>query len=90
MCEFCSEITLRDNFYSPQDYLNCLDYISELLSKKRFFIVSQTCDIKSVKKENGCWEYDIIEHKIKCQNCGNIFKAHANTYCGGGGFRKCN
>ena len=89
MCEVCSEITLRDEFYSPQDYLNCLNYISELLASNQFCIVNQTCSIKDVKDKSGCWVNDFIYHKIKCENCGKHFEAHANTYHGGGGFRAC-
>lgn len=89
MCDVCSEIILRDEFYSLQDYLNCLDYISELLSKNQFSIVSQTCDIKSVLDINGCWADDVIHHKINCENCGKYFEACAITYRGGGSFRAC-
>ena len=50
MCDVCSEIILRDNFYSPQDYLDCLNYISELVSENNFEITYQTCDVKIVAR----------------------------------------
>jgi hypothetical protein len=87
-CDVCFDIILRDEFYGPQDYLNCLDYISELSSGKGFKITYQTCDIKDVKKENDCWVNDIIQHRIKCRKCGRSYTAFCDTYHGSGGFRK--
>jgi hypothetical protein len=36
MCYNCDDIVLRDSFYSPEDYLNCLKYIQELIDAGHF------------------------------------------------------
>lgn len=88
MCECCSEIVLRDSFYSPQDYLNCLNYIKTLITDKKFVIVKQTCDLGCVKNENDCWVGDIIVHEIKCKKCGKHYIVHCDTYHGHGDFSR--
>ena len=88
MCDNCNTVILREEFSSPQDYLNCLAYISELVASDQFRIVEQTCSLDAVKDENGCWVNDDIHHKIVCKDCGEWFLAYANTYRGGGRFYK--
>lgn len=64
MCENCLDIILRDSFYLPQDYLNCLDYIKSLVAGGKYKMVKQTCDLDNIKNEKGCWVDDIISHEI--------------------------
>lgn len=88
MCDKCKDIVLRGNFYTPQDYINCLEYIAGLIASKQFKTVEQTCPLDAIKDENGYWVDDIIYHKIACAECGQMYTATGNTYRGGGGFRK--
>jgi len=88
MCEYCSDIILRDYFYSPQDYLNCLEYIKSLIAGGNFKMIKQTCDLDKMQDENGCWADDIITHEIRCKKCGKRYIAFADTHHGGGGFSK--
>ena len=51
MCNNCDDIVLRNSFYSPEDYLNCLKYIQELIDTRNFTLVEKTCDLDKVKDE---------------------------------------
>ena len=88
MCEVCDEIILRDSFYSPKDYLNCIGYITELINSKKYVIIEQTCPLHDVITPKGFWAGDIIHHKIKCVKCGERFYVDVDTYHGCGGFRR--
>ena len=88
MCYNCNDITLRDSFYSLQDYLNCLEYIAELNSNGNYEIIEKTCSIDKVKNSNGCWVCDTISHVLECKKCGQKFKCFADTYHGGGSFNR--
>ena len=88
MCEKCKDTILRKEFYSPRDYMNCLEYIAELIASGQFIMVEQTCPLNAVQDKNGCWFRDNIRHKIVCNDCGEWFLAWADTYHGRGGFKK--
>ena len=87
MCKICQDILLSEKFYSSKDWLDCLRYMKLLLDRGEFELVASTCDIDKVKA-NGKWVNDIIQHSIQCKTCGQIFICYANTYQGGGAFRK--
>ena len=88
MCKHCEDIILRKHFYSQQDFLNCLDYIKELLEIGNFELIKSTCDLGSIRNENGQWASDDFRWTIRCKECGQNFTCYANTYRGGGGFVK--
>ncbi len=88
ICNNCKDVILRDNFYSLQDYMNCLNYIKDLIDNNNFKIVEQTCDLLKVKNEDNKWIADIIFHKIECKECGSLFEVWCDTYHGKGGFKK--
>lgn len=88
MCKVCKDVILRESFYSPNDYLACLTYISDLIDSGKYAIIEQTCPIDAVKKADGHWVNDYIKHKIKCINCGELFLVWTDTYHGRGGFTK--
>ena len=70
MCDNFNIIILRDFFYSPKDYLNCLEYIQELLDTGKFILVEKSFDLGKVQDEKGCWIDDLISHVIRCKKCG--------------------
>jgi hypothetical protein len=84
----CNNIILRDSFYSPKAYLNCLAYIEELLNTGKFVLIEKSCDIDKTKDENGYWIDDLIHHVIQCKKCGNYFNCVTDTYHGRGSFTK--
>lgn len=86
MCEKCKDIILRKQFYSPRDYLNCIEYIKELLKSGNFKLVYASCNIDKVIDKSGKWNSDIIEHIIRCKKCKTRFVCQADTYHGNGGF----
>jgi len=88
MCDECKNTVLRIQFYSPIDYLNCLDYIKSLLKTGKYEIANQTCDLDKIKDASGHWIEDIITHEISCKNCGQVFICSCDTFHGLGGFRK--
>lgn len=88
MCKICENVILRKNFYSPRDYLNCLDYLWELIDSGAFELESATCDLDKVKGPDGKWVDDIIGHVIRCKGCGQAFTCSCCTYRGGGSFYK--
>jgi len=88
MCDNCKDTITREQFYSAQDYLSCLDYIAELDAFGQFAIIEQTCPLDAVKNPAGKWIADVIHHKIACTVCGDVFSAYADTYHGGGYFKK--
>lgn len=88
MCEVCQKVILRKEFRSPQDYLNCLNYLQELIESGDFVLESGTCDLDKVKGPDGCWVDDIIGHVIRCKSCGQAFTCSVCTYRGGGSFYK--
>ena len=88
MCDNCKNIILRDSFYSPRDYTNCLIYIQELLNTGNYALIEKSCDLDKTKNENGCWTDDIIVHVIQCKKCGKCFSCSIDTYHGRGSFTK--
>lgn len=90
MCDNCKNIVLRDSFYSPRDYLNCLDYIQFIVAQGKYEIISHTCALDKVKSANGQWISDTITHVIRCKICGQEFTCFCDTYHGSGGFHHNN
>lgn len=86
MCDNCKDIILREHFYSPRDYFNCLAYIKSLIKEDKFTLIQATCPIDNVKDEDGVWYSDIIFHTIQCNKCKQSFECFADTYHGGGSF----
>lgn len=87
MCDNCNNIALRNSFYNPKDYLNCLIYIQELLRTSNFVLVEKSCDLDKTQDENGFWIDDVIGHVIQCKRCGKYFTCSIDTYHGRGSFR---
>lgn len=88
MCDYCFQVKLVENFYSPDDYEKTIVYIKELIEEYGFVLIDGNCKIGKHKDKNGCWIDDIISHTIKCPKCGQNFICIANTYKGGGSFKK--
>lgn len=88
MCEVCKNVILRKQFCSPQDYLNCLAYLQQLIDSGEFELESATCALDEVKGPDGKWVEDIIGHVIRCRTCGQAFTCSCCTYRGGGSFYK--
>lgn len=88
MCENCKEIILRDSFYSSIDYMNCLEYIQELIEAGRYILVNKTCDLDKVRDENGHWNGDVFEHVVQCTQCEKQYLCFPDTYHGSGSFRE--
>ena len=88
MCGICSAINLKEQFWSPDDYVNCLNYIQRLLGRGEYELLEATCDLKQVRNEQGQWADDIIVHVIRCRGCGQVFTCACNTWRGSGSFRK--
>lgn len=86
MCEKCQDIVLRKSFYSKQDWLNCLEYIKELIANENYELVESTCDFDNIRNADGEWSNDEFRHVVKCKCCGKRYLCYANTYRGGGGF----
>lgn len=90
MCEFCDDVILQKNFQSTNAWLNCMEYIKELLAQDSFELTEATCDLDKICDKDGKWANDTIGHAIRCKNCGQVFQCSVNTYRGGGGFVKEN
>ena len=88
MCDNCKGTILRDSFYSPQDYMDCLDYIKQLIDSSKFNLTDGNCAIDKVKNDGGYWVDDIIFHVICCNSCGKSFSCSVNTYRGSGSFKR--
>lgn len=84
MCEYYQNIQLWKKFDSPEIYLECIEYISQLVESGDFKFIEEisTCPLNQVKTEKG-WV-----HMIKCRHCGQFFTCVVNTYRGSGSFRK--
>ena len=87
ICENCGDIKLIKLFRSPYEYLQCVEYIKELISDGGFDLVEGNCPLDNVKNTNG-WADDIIYHVIRCRKCGQVYSCCVNTYRGGGAFQK--
>lgn len=87
MCDFCGTIILRDRFYSPRDYQNCLTYLQKLLDTGGCALVEGSCDLSHTRDEAGHWADDVIVHTIQCTHCGQRFTCCADTYHGTGSFQ---
>ena len=88
MCSVCDKVELREDFPTPEAYLECLDYIQKLIDSGNFELESQTCDPDKVLDADGYFVEDIICHTIKCKCCGQAYSCGMNTYHGSGRFRK--
>ena len=84
----CDSIQLRTRIGSPQEYLQCLNYIQTLLDSGDYKMISKTCDLDKVKDDNGYWVDDIIVHTIRCKHCTQTYTCSVDTYHGNGSFRK--
>ena len=88
MCDLCKNVKTVDLFPSPKAYHACLNYIQRLVDSGDFLFASADCDTDEAINENGCWVADTIKHVIKCRQCDQRFLCIADTYHGGGSFRK--
>ncbi len=88
MCDYCSEIELKDSFQTPSEYEKKIRYIKGLIDNKHFIFVEGSCELGGHKNADGNWIDDVIYHTIKCPKCGQIYSCTVNTYRGGGSFRK--
>lgn len=89
MCNYCYNIQLWKKFDSPKEYLDCIEYINQLIENGNFELIKEesTCSLNQVKTEKG-WADEIMVHIIRCKHCGQIFTCVVNTYRGSGSFRK--
>lgn len=89
MCNYCCNIQLWKKFDSPKEYLECIEYINQLIGNGNFELIREesTCSLNQVKTEKG-WADEIMVHTIRCKHCGQIFTCVVNTYRGSGSFRK--
>ena len=88
MCNSCAKLQLCDFFHSPKEYIDCLNYIKQLVDLGDFELVFGIFPLDKIKDEQGCWVDDIISHTIRCVNCGKHFSCTIDTYHGRGSFRK--
>lgn len=88
MCEVCKNVKTVKFFSTPQEYLDCLKYIQDLVNDGDFKFKSKDCDTDKVKDENGCWIADVITHVIECKNRGQQFTCVVVTHRGGGSFER--
>lgn len=89
MCEHCRGIQIWKKFDAPKDYLACIAYIQQLVTKGCFELLAEesTCLLEQVKTEDG-WADEITVHMIRCKHCGQIFTCVVNTWRGNGHFKK--
>lgn len=88
VCDYCSQIELKESFYSPKDYEETVGYVKELIEKYNYILVDGNCEIGAHKNKNGQWVADVIFHTVKCPECGQTFSCVVNAYRGGGSFKK--
>ena len=88
MCELCDKVVEIAAFSSTEQYMECLDCIKILIKKNCLVPMGQTCGFDDVKNENDTWFSDIIEHKLKCTECGEKFVCFCDTYHGNGSFKQ--
>lgn len=88
MCNNCGNIILRKSFYSKRDFINCTQYIRELIDSGRYETDAPSLDIDSLKDKDGVWINDIFRFTVRCKECGQEFVCCADTYHGNGGFVK--
>ncbi len=84
-CDNCGDIRLVKLFRSPYEYLQCVEYIKDLIAEGGFELLEGNCSLDEVKDDNG-WADDIIYHAIRCKKCGQVYSCCCNTYRGGGSF----
>lgn len=89
MCEHCRNIQTWRKFDAPRDYLACIAYIQQLVSKGEFELIQaeSTCPLEKVKTEDS-WADEIMAHMIRCKHCGQVFTCVVNTWRGSGHFKK--
>jgi len=75
MCNDCKSIKTIEKFSDPEQYLQTLAYIKELLASEKYQPWGRhSIPIDGVKKENGCWADDFIFHGLKCKECGAMIE----------------
>lgn len=89
MCEHCRSIQTWRKFDAPRDYLACIAYIRKLVEQGELELLSEesTCPLEQVRTGDG-WADEIMVHTLRCGHCGQIFTCVANTWRGGGHFKK--
>jgi len=84
LCQTCEGIELIKKFNHPDDFLECVERISQLIEKD-YALISGSL---KVKDENGYWVDDCIDIEIRCKTCGAVFHCFVDTYHGRGSFER--
>jgi len=86
MCAICKELIPADRFYSPQDYINYLEDVRDMVASGQYDLEEATCPIDDVLGSTSGWVSDVICHVIRCKMCQAGFRCYANTSNGSGSF----
>jgi len=84
MCENCKGFNEVIKFNRPDEYLNLIAQIKELINQKVFRLIKGNCELEKINK-NSQWPEDFLEHQFGCTKCKQTFELSCETYHGNGG-----
>ncbi|MGN0591051.1 hypothetical protein [Ruminococcus sp.] len=88
MCEWCAQLPLTKQIFTPRAYEEIIACIKELVEQRQFILVKGSCPLGQHRRPDGSWVGDVIFHTIQCPRCGELFTCSVDTYHGGGSFRQ--
>jgi hypothetical protein len=84
-CAKCDGFSEAINFDSPQDYLDIVRQLMEIVGEGTFLLVRADCPLKEMFTLP--WLSDCIQHNFQCILCGRSFELIADTHHGRAGWK---
>lgn len=90
-CAVCNDIQgyLTEKSSISDDFILCIEHLDVLVKKGKFELLDATdayfitCPLSEVKDpKSGKWAADLIAHRLRCTECGQIYDLAADTYHG--------
>ena len=88
-CDRCADLCVRYAIRTPGELKNAIKIASQNIDDGTLIEIPANSPLSQVTFESlvkgDRWD-DLVYHKFKCTNCGEIFVLHAETYHGSSGY----
>jgi hypothetical protein len=88
-CEKCAELCVRYQIQQPRELRKAIDIARQNIEDGTIVELQSSSPVSQVPfsalASGAAWN-DIVEHRFRCANCGELFSLHAETYHGSGGY----
>jgi hypothetical protein len=84
-CATCDGFSEAINFDSPQDYLDIVRQLMQIVGEGTLLMVHADCPLKEMFTLP--WQSNCIRHDFQCTLCGRFFELIADTHHGRAGWK---